>query len=226
MGGYPPFPLRDFWQNDFPLRGYPLKEKIRWEVFDSFPKEPIQIWTGWWKDVLQDDELNVMWFCGFSECNDTIHFIFFSRLILIVKLWHLNRLQQPEILWQALRQAEPYLAFLAWQLYALASFEAWWIAGKGEADNRMQRCLKKMQKRNFNIHIHTSWFSFKKVQGPGEASIPENCITVLRFSIDLVDKYMYPKGNIFLLAKSMWANTDVGVAIGKPKPAEKVTNPP
>ena len=37
---------------------------------------------------------------------------------------------------------------------------------------------------------------------------------------------MYQKVNIFLFVKSMWANTDVGEAIGEPKPAEKVTNPP
>ena len=44
VGGYPPFPVRFFWQNDFPLRGVggwgggggtPLTEKIRSVVFDS-----------------------------------------------------------------------------------------------------------------------------------------------------------------------------------------------
>ena len=112
----------------------------------------------------------------FCQWNNTI---FFSRLILIVKLWHLNRLQQPESLWQALWQAEPYLAFLAWQLYALASFEALWIAGKGEADNRMQRCLRKLQKRNFIIHIHTCLIFLQVGTRSWKGREPENCITVL-----------------------------------------------
>ena len=38
---------------------------------------------------------------------------------------------------------------------------------------------------------------------------------------------MYQKVHIFVfLSKVCELNTDVGVAIGEPKPAEKVTNPP